>query len=144
MFLKHKYPARVSGTAPAGEKTWRSLPDSSVGKVSTPTGKIRLLTNSPKFSNWAEKTVEVTFHTCGYKKKPPELLQVRKLQSKRRLPTLPLWRSTIGVTRLNFSVRNGKRWNPCAIATWIRLTYCWAVIVISFCSKNQRYTPSDI
>ena len=23
----------------------------------------------------------------------------------------------IGVTRLNFSVRNGKRWNPCAIAT---------------------------
>ena len=91
-----------------------------------------------------EKTVEVTFHTCVYKKKPPELLQVRRLQSKRRLPTLPLWRSTIGVTRLNFSVRNGKRWNPCAIATWIRLTYCWAVIVISFCSKNQRYTPSDI
>ena len=69
-------------------------------------------------------------------KKPPKLLQVRRLQSKRRLPTLPLWRSTIGVTRLNFSVRNGKRWNPCAIATWIRLTYCWAVIVISFCSKN--------
>ena len=30
-------------------------------------------------------------------------------------------RSTIGVTRLNFSVRNGKRWNPCAIATWISL-----------------------
>ena len=26
-------------------------------------------------------------------------------------------RSTIGVTRLNFSVRNGKRCNPCAIAT---------------------------
>ena len=37
-----------------------------------------------------EKTVEVTFHTCVYKKKPPELLQVRRLQSKRRLPTLPL------------------------------------------------------
>ena len=38
-----------------------------------------------------EKTVEVTFHACGYKKKkPPELLQVRRLQSKRRLPTLPL------------------------------------------------------
>ena len=35
------------------------------------------------------KTVEVTFHTCVYKK-PPELLQVRRLQSKRRLPTLPL------------------------------------------------------
>ena len=26
-------------------------------------------------------------------------------------------RSTIGVTGLNFSVRNGKRWNPCAITT---------------------------
>ena len=36
---------------------------------------------------------------------------------KRRLPTLPLLRSTIGVTRLNFSVRNGKRWNPRAITT---------------------------
>ena len=36
---------------------------------------------------------------------------------KRRLPTLPLLRSTIGVTGLNFSVRNGKRWNPGAITT---------------------------
>ena len=36
---------------------------------------------------------------------------------KRQLPTLPLLRSTIGVTGLNFSVRNGKRWNPGAIAT---------------------------
>ena len=26
--------------------------------------------------------------------------------------------STIGASRLNFSVRNGKRWNPAAIATW--------------------------
>ena len=52
-----------------------------------------------------------------------------------------IWASAV---LLWFLVRNGKRWNPCAIATWIRLTYCWAVIVISFCSKNQRYTPSDI
>ena len=28
-------------------------------------------------------------------------------------------RSTIGVTKLNFSVRNGKRWNLRAIVTWI-------------------------
>ena len=40
---------------------------------------------------------------------------------KRQLPTLPLLRSTIGVTRLNFSVRNGKRWNPRAIATWMTI-----------------------
>ena len=29
--------------------------------------------------------------------------------------------STIGAVGLNFSVRNGKRWNPDAIATWISL-----------------------
>ena len=29
------------------------------------------------------------------------------------------FRSTIGVTRLNFSVRNGKRWDPRAIATLV-------------------------
>ncbi len=32
-------------------------------------------------------------------------------------PTLPLLRSTIGADGLNFSVRNGKRWCPVAIAT---------------------------
>ena len=35
----------------------------------------------------------------------------------RRLPTLPPCGSTIGVKGLNFSVRNGKRWIPLAIAT---------------------------
>ena len=36
------------------------------------------------------------------------------------------FRSTIGVVRLNFSVRNGKRWNPHAITTFVRLSarYC--------------------
>ena len=41
------------------------------------------------------------------------------LERKWQRPTLPLLRSTIGATRLNFSVRNGKRWNPCAITTLI-------------------------
>ena len=40
-----------------------------------------------------------------------------RLFKKRRLSTLPLLRSTIDVTGLNFSVRNGKRWNPGAITT---------------------------
>ena len=31
------------------------------------------------------------------------------------VPLLSRFRSTIGVTRFNFSVRNGKRWSPCAI-----------------------------
>ena len=35
----------------------------------------------------------------------------------RQLPTLPPCGSTIGVKGLNFSVRNGKRWVPLAIAT---------------------------
>ena len=48
-------------------------------------------------------------------KKSPTLKEPGKL--KRRLPTLPLVRSTIGVTKLNFSVRNGKRWNLRAIVT---------------------------
>ena len=34
-------------------------------------------------------------------------------------------RSTIGVTKLNFSVRNGKRWNLRAIVTWISFMYSW-------------------
>ena len=31
------------------------------------------------------------------------------------------FRSTIGVVRFNFSVRNGKRWSPHAIATLVQL-----------------------
>ena len=56
------------------------------------------------------------------RKKPIQLLLNRLFLSlKRRLPTLPLLRSTIGVTRLNFSVRNGKRWIPRAITTLMSL-----------------------
>ena len=69
---------------PAGEKTWRS---SKFLESTTPTGKI---THYSQVFRTEEKTVEATFHACVYKKKPPELLQVRRLQSKRRLPTLPL------------------------------------------------------
>ena len=46
------------------------------------------------------------------KKAPQSVTTAGALLKKRRLPTLPLLRSTIGVTGLNFSVRNGKRWNP--------------------------------
>ena len=33
------------------------------------------------------------------------------------------FRSTIGVVRLNFSVRNGKRWDPHAIITLVSLVW---------------------
>ena len=55
---------------------------------------------------------------------------------KRQLPTLPLLRSTIGVTELNFSVRNGKRWNLSAIVTWIRQTWCKKSKAITALKKN--------
>ena len=32
------------------------------------------------------------------------------------------FRSTIGVVRFNFSVRNGKRWSPHAVATLVRFS----------------------
>ena len=52
--------------------------------------------------------------TKGHKKK----VRPFDLTLKRRLPTLPREnRSTIGVSELNFSVRNGKRWNLTAITT---------------------------
>ena len=53
----------------------------------------------------------------GTKKAPEHFCLGASL--KRRLPTLPLVRSTIGVAKLNFSVRNGKRWNLRAIVTLI-------------------------
>ena len=53
--------------------------------------------------------------------KKPRDIAIPRLSVKRRLPTLPLVRSTIGVAKLNFSVRNGKRWNLRAIVTLISL-----------------------
>ncbi len=50
-------------------------------------------------------------------KKPVAQIEQRVSSKKGRRPTLPLLRSTIGAAGLNFSVRNGKRWDPCAIAT---------------------------
>ena len=58
--------------------------------------------------------VEAISGSCGGQKK----VRSYDLTLKRRLPTLPREnRSTIGVSELNFSVRNGKRWNLTAITT---------------------------
>ena len=51
-------------------------------------------------------------------------------------------RSTIGVTKLNFSVRNGKRWNLRAIVTWIShvqamLTKTWSIYQPP-CKESER------
>ena len=49
-------------------------------------------------------------------KKPRVHCELRAFVKWRR-PTLPRVCSTIGAVGLNFSVRNGKRWNPVAITT---------------------------
>ena len=52
-------------------------------------------------------------------------------------------RSTIGVNGLNFSVRNGKRWNPVAIVTLITL-YCHIhTNKLSFFSSKNPYTDAS-
>ena len=52
-----------------------------------------------------------------YKKKAPQIVLWSAFKDGGYL--LSHLRSTIGVNGLNFSVRNGKRWNPAAIATWM-------------------------
>ena len=83
-------------------------------------------------------TNHLTHETLSDCKKPPQqgafLLSItqlkKKIYSKKKAPHISVrgsrmaatysptfWGSTIGAGRLNFSVRNGKRWNPAAIAT---------------------------
>ena len=67
--------------------------------------------------------VQPSRHSNKVQQKPVQIKKRRSnlsfdLLLKRRLPTLPREnRSTIGVSELNFSVRNGKRWNLTAITT---------------------------
>ena len=49
------------------------------------------------------------------------------------------FRSIIGVVRFNFSVRNGKRWNPHAIATLVRSS----VVAISFAALCKVKKESE-
>ena len=56
------------------------------------------------------------FSALMQKRKPRGTCDAAGLLLRRRLPISHL-RSTIGVTKLNFSVRNGKRWNLRAIVT---------------------------
>ena len=57
------------------------------------------------------------------------------------------FRSTIGVVRLNFSVRNGKRWNPHAIITLVSFSRpaelfrsSWPVMVKKSCDGNAGFS----
>ena len=57
--------------------------------------------------------------TLWDKKKTPKYLLLRRLHLIEGGYLLSHFRTTIGVTGFNFSVRNGKRWNPRAITTLV-------------------------
>ena len=62
---------------------------------------------------------EETWKRAGTKKGAPRILYPRDSSWKEAATYSPaLHCSTIGASGLNFSVRNGKRWDPTAITTW--------------------------
>ena len=71
----------------------------------------------PRFKSLAASVLHM------YKKKERALVRNVPLVVLSRLVRggylLSHFRSTIGVTRLNFSVRNGKRWDPRAMTTLV-------------------------
>ena len=95
-------------------------------------GDTRQLFKSGRLENWEANFIEagmpslwgcVAVTLCcgmgGRSKESPDMAVAKSgdFLFKWRLPTLPRGvRSTIGAGGLNFSVRDGKRWNPAAIA----------------------------
>ena len=57
------------------------------------------------------------FHTCIKRKGPGDIASPGPLSKEAATYSPALHCSTIGASGLNFSVRNGKRWDPAAIAT---------------------------
>ena len=69
-----------------------------------------------KTLEWTTSQTKVARRKQNKKRKPRVHYELRAFVKWRR-PTLPRVCSTIGAVGLNFSVRNGKRWNPVAITT---------------------------
>ena len=75
---------------------------------------------SRKFIVLNHSTTPTRSLTCSNAKRSPHGFSVMGTSTclkNRRRPTLPRVCSTIGADGLNFSVRNGKRWNPDAVTT---------------------------
>ena len=81
--------------------------------------------------------------TCQNAESPLQVLRCRGPLLQNGDYLLSRLRSTIGVNGLNFSVRNGKRWNPVAIVTLITL-YCHIHTnkLSFFSSKNSSIDAS--
>ena len=81
--------------------------------------------------------------TCQNAESPLQVLRCRGPLLQNGDYLLSRLRSTIGVNGLNFSVRNGKRWNPVAIVTLITL-YCHIhTNKLSFFSSKNPYTDAS-
>ena len=57
------------------------------------------------------------YHSAGKKEKKKKGEGKKEKEKGKKGIKISHFRSTIGVVRLNFSVRNGKRWDPHAIIT---------------------------
>ena len=80
-------------------------------------GNTRIAAKPPLQANISPNRRD-TFLGLANKQQKTKKPTLKRIGLKRRLPTLPREnRSTIGVSELNFSVRNGKRWNLTAITT---------------------------
>ena len=112
--------------------------------------------------HWENIRVKVTGKWAGTKKGAPGTLYPRGSGWKEAATYSPaLHCSTIGASGLNFSVRNGKRWDPTAITTWCLVfssqvcfswrVDCWLVdklsvllIVYCFCFIKQLVYSSTV
>ena len=100
--------------------------------------KINTQKRSPTYSMRYHKKF-----TGSNKRKGPNLLTGTLLQ-KNGGYLLSHLRSTIGVSGLNFSVRNGKRWNPAAIGHLeLRMTYPTSEKSISYNDTTAENTFSQ-
>ena len=69
---------------------------------------------------WEDNKKESLFfriNSPAQKQRNPEELNLRGFLKTAATYSPTMQRSTIGASGLNFSVRNGKRWNPTAITT---------------------------
>ena len=64
-----------------------------------------------------------------------------------RLPTFAM-KTIIGSTRLNFSVRNGKRCDPCDKSprqkVWNLIHYIFLIVVYKFLNRNRNISTSQL
>ena len=81
-------------------------------------------------------------NSAVYKRENPRSISTSGTSLKTAATYSPTICSTIGVTKLNFSVRNGKRWNLRAIATWI--SFSLSVSLFRFLRMNHKLKTQSV